>query len=243
MTRPAPAHSSINSDRRNREQRNPDHWSPARRSADHWSPRRSASRGFRRTAALLALAAALVGTAGCSPSPSPNPSAAQTEDRAEATVSVNESGLDLDNGALPADARIDDGDLPGVAKLDANLRKAVEAAAADAREDRVDFTVNSGWRSAAYQKGLLDDAVATYGSRTEAARWVASPESSPHVSGKAVDIGPVDASSWLSQHGADYGLCQIYGNEMWHYELRPDAAEQGCPAQYSDPTEDPRMRG
>lgn len=223
MTRPAPAHSSPDST-----QMNPDHPGSVR---DH----RCSVRGGRRAAALLALAAAaLVGAAGCSPT--------QTEDRAEATVSFTEPGLDLDNGALPADARIDDGDLPGIAKLDANLRKAVETAAADAREDGVDFTVNSGWRSAAYQKGLLDDAVATYGSRTEAARWVASPESSPHVSGKAVDIGPVDASSWLSQHGAGYGLCQIYGNEMWHYELRPDAAEQGCPAQYSDPTEDPRMR-
>ncbi|WP_453985633.1 M15 family metallopeptidase [Brevibacterium casei] len=221
MTRPAPAPSSLNS-------------------AGSVRAGRSPVRGVGRTAALLALAAAaLVGIVGCSPNSSPVP----TEDRAEATVSVTESGLDLDNGALPADARIDDGDLPGVAKLDANLRKAVAAAAADAREDGVDFTVNSGWRSASYQKGLLDDAVATYGSRTEAARWVASPESSPHVRGKAVDIGPVDASSWLSQHGADYGLCQIYGNEMWHYELRTDAAEQGCPAQYSDPTEDPRMRG
>ncbi|GAA0035197.1 hypothetical protein JCM18882A_18190 [Brevibacterium metallidurans] len=232
MTRPAPAHPSADS-----AHRNPGHPGSVRAGQSPVRGGRNPVSGARRTAALLALAAALVSAAGCSPSPM------QTEDRAEATVSVTESGLDLDNGALPADARIDDGDLPGVAKLDANLRKAVEAAAADAREDGVDFTVNSGWRSAAYQKGLLDDAVATYGSRTEAARWVASPESSPHVRGKAVDIGPVDASSWLSQHGADYGLCQIYGNEMWHYELRPEAAESGCPAQYSDPTEDPRMRG
>ena len=26
-----------------------------------------------------------------------------------------------------------------------------------------------------------------------------------------------------------YGLCQIYGNEPWHFELRPEAVEQGCP--------------
>ena len=26
-----------------------------------------------------------------------------------------------------------------------------------------------------------------------------------------------------------YGLCQIYGNEPWHYELRPDAVDHGCP--------------
>ena len=33
------------------------------------------------------------------------------------------------------------------------------------------------------------------------------------------------ATAWLSEHGAAYGLCQIYGNEPWHYELRPDAGE------------------
>ena len=76
----------------------------------------------------------------------------------------------------------------------------------------------------------------------EAARWVATPETSAHVSGDAVDIGPLDATAWLSEHGAGYGLCQIYGNEPWHYELRPDAVDDGCPAMYADPTQDPRMQ-
>jgi hypothetical protein len=62
------------------------------------------------------------------------------------------------------------------------------------------------------------------------------------VSGDAVDIGPSDAATWLSEHGAVYGLCQIYGNEPWHYELRPEAIANGCPATYADPTQDPRMQ-
>jgi hypothetical protein len=62
------------------------------------------------------------------------------------------------------------------------------------------------------------------------------------VSGNAVDIGPSGAAAWLSEHGAAYGLCQIYGNEPWHYELRRDASEHGCPAVYADPTHDPRMQ-
>ena len=62
------------------------------------------------------------------------------------------------------------------------------------------------------------------------------------MSGDAVDIGPSDAAAWLSEHGAAYGLCQIYGNEPWHYELRPEAGDQGCPAMYADPTHDPRMQ-
>jgi hypothetical protein len=62
------------------------------------------------------------------------------------------------------------------------------------------------------------------------------------VSGDAVDIGPSAARAWLSQHGAEYGLCQIYRNEPWHYELRPEAIDDGCPPMYADPTHDPRMR-
>ena len=40
----------------------------------------------------------------------------------------------------------------------------------------------------------------------------------------------------------EYGLCQIYRNESWHFELRPDAIENGCPSMYADPTHDPRMQ-
>ena len=48
-----------------------------------------------------------------------------------------------------------------------------------------------------------------------------------------VDIGSSDARAWLSVHGAGYGLCQIYGNEPWHYELRPEAIGRRCPSQVS----------
>jgi len=34
-----------------------------------------------------------------------------------------------------------------------------------------------------------------------------------------VDIGPTAADDWLIQHGADYGLCQTFANEIWHFEL------------------------
>lgn len=71
---------------------------------------------------------------------------------------------------------------------------------------------------------------------------MATADTSPHVSGDAVDLGRSGATAWLSEHGAAYGLCQIYGNEPWHYELRTEAVDRGCPAQYADPTEDPRMQ-
>jgi zinc D-Ala-D-Ala carboxypeptidase len=34
---------------------------------------------------------------------------------------------------------------------------------------------------------------------------------------------------WLIANGSRFGLCQIYANELWHFELATDAAG-GCPA-------------
>jgi D-alanyl-D-alanine carboxypeptidase len=133
-------------------------------------------------------------------------------------------------------------DIPAVANLDPELLDAFREAATDAANDGVEFYVNSGWRSAEYQDQLLREAIATYGSEEEAARWVATADTSPHVSGDAVDIGPSDAATWLSAHGAEYGLCQIYSNEPWHFELRSEAIVDGCPTMYADPTQDPRMQ-
>ena len=131
---------------------------------------------------------------------------------------------------------------PSVGNLDADLRDALRRAMTDAADDGIAVTVDSGWRSPEHQQQLLDEAIVKYGSQAEAARWVATPNRSAHVSGDAVDIGPAEATAWLSANGARYGLCQIYGNEPWHYELRTDAGEQGCPPMYADPTHDPRMQ-
>jgi hypothetical protein len=150
-------------------------------------------------------------------------------------------GLGEDGGAVPDGTTVFDDD-PGVANLDPALLGALRQAASDAANDGVELVVDSGWRSAAYQELLLREAISKYGSREEAARWVATPKTSAHVSGDAVDIGPSAAAKWLSDHGAGYGLCQIYGNEPWHYELRPEAVAHGCPAMYPDPTHDPRMQ-
>ncbi len=145
-------------------------------------------------------------------------------------------------GAVPEGVTVFDDDLPAVANLDPDLLGALRRAATDAADDGVEIFVNSGWRSPQYQKQLLREAVSKYGSEEEAARWVATPDTSPHVSGHAVDIGPADATAWLSKHGAEYGLCQIYRNEPWHYELRPEAIDHRCPRRYADPTHDPRMQ-
>jgi zinc D-Ala-D-Ala carboxypeptidase len=146
------------------------------------------------------------------------------------------------DGAVPDGTTVFDDEVPGVANLDPALLGALREAATDAADDGVEFYVDSGWRSPEYQERLLQEAVSKYGSEAEAARWVAAPNRSAHVSGDAVDIGPSDATAWLSEHGAEYGLCRIYGNEPWHYELRPEAIDHGCPPMYADPTHDPRMQ-
>ncbi|MGV9455467.1 M15 family metallopeptidase [Streptomyces sp. NPDC003635] len=196
--------------------------------------------GTRRSRAALPttlVVATLAGVLGCQ---SPQ-SASTPPPSSSASPGTGRPALGED-GSVPDDVTVFDDGIPAVANLDPGLLTALRRAATDASDDDVGFVVNSGWRSPEYQEKLLRAAVSKYGSQEEAARWVATAETSPHVSGDAVDIGPSDAAEWLSEHGAEYGLCPIYRNEPWHYELRPEATGQGCPAMYADPTEDPRMR-
>jgi hypothetical protein len=148
----------------------------------------------------------------------------------------------VDDGVVPDGVTVFDGDVPAVANLDPDLLNVLRRAATAAADDGVEFSVTSGWRSPAYQDQLLREAISEYGSAEEAARWVATADTSLHVSGDAVDIGPADATSWLSEQGAEFGLCQIYRNEPWHYELRPEAVDDGCPRPYANPADDPRMQ-
>lgn len=186
---------------------------------------------MRRSASLfIVLTVALVVAAGCAVS-------GTVDEPSIRTASAR------DQGEVPDGATAFDDDLPAVARLDPALRQALQDASARAAGDGVTVRINSGWRSPELQERLLREAIDTYGSREEASRWVATPETSAHVSGDAVDVGPWDAADWLDRHGAAFGLCRTYVNEPWHFELRPDAAANGCPRQYLDPTEDPRMAG
>jgi LAS superfamily LD-carboxypeptidase LdcB len=153
-----------------------------------------------------------------------------------------DAAVDAADGVFPDGVTVFDDRYPGVADLDPDLLRALREAATEAADDGITFYVNSGWRSREYQNELLSEAVSTYGSESAAARWVATADTSPHVSGEAVDIGKDEATAWLARHGATLGLCQIYVNEPWHYELRPAAREGRCPPMYADPTHDPRMQ-
>jgi len=126
-----------------------------------------------------------------------------------------------------------DVDRATVGNLDPALLDAVRAAAQDAQDDGVELLITSGWRSPSHQQRLFDEAVSRYGSEEEALRHVSTPDTSAHVTGDAVDIGPTDADDWLSRHGADYGLCQTFANEIWHFELATSPGGR-CPDMLPD---------
>jgi len=210
---------------------------PARRTR-----RRSRIRWIHVAGLLVVIAAIAAALGGRLPASSSSRAASPVRSDHPGPRGEHRRALGEADGALPDGATVFDDEIPGVAKLDPALLAALRRAATDAADDGVGLVVDSGWRSPAYQEHLLREAVSKYGSQAEAARWVATPGTSAHVSGDAVDIGPTDAAAWLSEHGARYELCRIYGNEPWHYELRPEAPEHGCPPIYADPTQDPRMQ-
>ncbi|MBE1875690.1 D-alanyl-D-alanine carboxypeptidase family protein, partial [Myceligenerans pegani] len=113
----------------------------------------------------------------------------------EPSGSTGEAG-----GDIPAGAAGPNDDIPAITRLDPALRAAVRHAADDAHAAGIDLWITSGWRSPAYQQSLYDEAIRTKG-LAEARRTVATPETSQHVSGNAVDIGPTEGAYWLIQHG------------------------------------------
>lgn len=215
---------------------------------------RGATRRIRRllVIGLIVVIAAIAATLGhrardsSSSSPSSRPSSpappSSSARASKAPRSAHHGALGKADGLVPDGVTVFDDGIPAVANLRPALLEALRRAATDAAHDGVTFYVNSGWRSPGYQDQLLRQAIARYGSEDAASRWVATAATSLHVSGDAVDLGHSDATAWLSRHGAGYGLCQIYRNEPWHYELRTSAIDRGCPHMYADPTQDPRMK-
>lgn len=132
--------------------------------------------------------------------------------------------------AAPADGYLSAGQLlsafdlsnSAVNRLDPALLFAVQQATDAAAVDGITIGLTSGWRSPEFQQQLFDDAVVQYGSAEIASQYVASPQVSKHVVGKAVDVGYTDADNWLLTNGQRFGLCQIYANEIWHFELASD---------------------
>jgi zinc D-Ala-D-Ala carboxypeptidase len=147
-----------------------------------------------------------------------------------APFTIGPAAVDTYSGWIPEGQTLSPFDVsnPALAQLEQSLLNAVQDAARAAASQGVDLRITSGWRSKGFQQRLFDDAIAQYGSVDIARQFVASPDMSKHVVGQAVDVAPVDADMWLIRNGAQFGFCQIYANELWHFELAVD--QQGnCP--------------
>ncbi len=111
----------------------------------------------------------------------------------------------------------------------------LELMAAAAREEGVILQVDSGYRSANYQREIYERRLGEGQSFERIARHTAPPGYSGHALGTAVDFHPSSsgfqntrAYRWLKQHARKYGFRETYykGNafgmswEPWHWEYR-----------------------
>ena len=177
---------------------------------------------------MLWAAALLVG--GCATAVRIEPVSTTEAASPPAPLTIGPAATDTYGGWIPDGQTLSPFDVsnPALAQLDPPLLNAVQDAARAATAQGVDLRITSGWRSEGFQQRLFDDAVRHYGSADIARQFVASPDVSKHVVGQAVDVAPVDADWWLVRNGAQFGLCQIYANELWHFELA--VHQQGnCP--------------
>lgn len=181
------------------------------------------------TLALAGCACVISGVAAADPTTGPS-TTADAPPPTDDALSVGRGATDSWSGYLPDNTTLSPFDTSSqiLALLDPSLLKAIQDAARSAQAQGVGITITSGWRSKGFQQRLFDDAVRRYGSVEMAQQFVASPEASRHVVGEAVDIAGNGASAWLIRNGARFGLCQIYANENWHFELATDA-DGRCP--------------
>ncbi|AWG64762.1 carboxypeptidase [Mycobacteroides abscessus] len=114
-----------------------------------------------------------------------------------------------------------------IIRLNPRLLAALQAAARTAAAEGVQVEISSGWRSKRFQQLLLDEHAQTHKNPRTAAETVISPGLFKHVSGDAVDV-PAATADWLASHGAEFGLCQVYAEEPWHFELLA-TAHGSCP--------------
>src|SRR5262249_11198059 len=134
-------------------------------------------------ATVLVASTAIIGTVGYqsrarSSSAATSPIAAEPVARRPRNSPASDQGLALGaaDGVVPDGVTVFDNEYPAVTNLDPSLLSALRRAATDAAGDGVELYVDSGWRSRKYQEQLLDEAISKYGSRKEAARWVATPD-------------------------------------------------------------------
>lgn len=111
------------------------------------------------------------------------------------------------------------GSSAGTEGLDPALALAYTLAQQQAQAAGVPMWITSGYRSPAEQQRMWEEGLRTYGGPEEARRWVLPPDESTHVTGRAIDVGPREGAQWLEANGHRWGLCRVFDNEWWHFEL------------------------
>lgn len=121
----------------------------------------------------------------------------------------------------------------GTGGLNPALALAYTLAETEAHNVGVPLSITSGYRTYEEQEQLWINGINTYGGPDNARRWVLPPNESSHVAGDAIDVGPISGAQWLQANGNRWGLCRMYENEWWHFEL---ATVPGgvCPAMLPD---------
>ena len=117
------------------------------------------------------------------------------------------------------------------------LREAWDALvlmAEGARKDGVSLRVDSGYRSAWYQRKIFSNLMKKGRSFEDLVRYVAPPGYSEHMLGTVVDFSPgnwrfakTPAYAWLREHAGEYGFSETYPKnnrrhpwESWHWRYR-----------------------
>lgn len=109
--------------------------------------------------------------------------------------------------------------------------------AAAAKEDGVELLVDSGYRSAWYQRKIFSRLMKKGRSFEDLVRYVAPPGYSEHMLGTVVDFSPgnwrfaeTPAYAWLHTHAGEYGFSETYPRnnrhhpwESWHWRYRKPA--------------------
>lgn len=96
-------------------------------------------------------------------------------------------------------------------------RNAFTTMAETAEKDNVELLIDSGYRSARYQKKIIKRLMEQGKTFEEVVRYVAPPGYSEHMLGLAVDFSPSNwrfadapAYQWLKEHAATFGFAETY---------------------------------
>jgi len=169
-----------------------------------------------------------------------------TIDSIEYTVPARWCGLKLDSTSIADPSTLKR--LPDELSFDSSriyvhpqLREQFVRMAEAARKDSVKLLVDSGYRSASFQKRIIKRRMEEGETFENIARFVAPPGYSEHETGMAVDLVPsearfvyTEAYRWLKLHGQEFGFIESIPEdstgvrywESWHWLFIPGTQDE-----------------